>query len=98
MCAAAIIPALIGAAATAYSVREQRKSADAAREQTERQMEQARQQAASPVQQTETNADVTAAVQTARKRAAAASGMGSTITGAGTSYSMGYGNKSKLGM
>jgi hypothetical protein len=61
-------------------------------------MEQARQQAAAPVEQTQTNQDVTAATQAARKRAQAAQGMSSTITGAGLSYNMGVGTKSKLGM
>jgi hypothetical protein len=102
MCAVAIplIAAGIGAAATIYSASRARSDAAAAREQTERQMEQARKQAASPMAASETSADVTAAVQANRKRAAAAYGMEKTVTGVGESYGsgLGVGQKKQLGM
>lgn len=102
MCAVAIplIAAGVGAAASIYSAKQAADDASAARAQTERQMEQARKTAAQAPQASETSADVTAAVQANRKRAAAAYGMGNTITGAGDSYSggLGVGQKKQLGM
>ena len=98
MCAF-VLPAIIGAAVGLYGAHEQRKDAAAAREQTERQMQMAREQAASPMAASESSSDVTAAVQANRKRAAAAYGMSNTITGAGTSYGsgLGVGTKQTLG-
>lgn len=106
MCAAVVpflplIGAGIGAAATAYSVHEQKKDAAAAREQTERQMQYAREQATQAASPSLNEQSQVAARAAAQKRAAAAQGLGSTITGAGTSYTssgLGYGTKSKLGM
>jgi hypothetical protein len=103
MCAVAIplIAAGVGAAATIYSASKASSDAAAARDQTAQQMEQARKTAAQAPAASETSADVTAAVQANRKRAAAAYGMGNTITGAGDSYSgggLGVGQKKQLGM
>lgn len=102
MCAVAIplVAAGIGAAASIYSAKQAADDASAARAQTERQMEQARKTAAQAPQASETSADVTAAVQANRRRAAGAFNMGSTVTGVGDSYSsgLGVGQKKQLGM
>jgi hypothetical protein len=102
MCAA-IVPvlgALVGAAATIHAANAASDDAARAREQQERQMEQARKAATQAPAASETSADVTAAVQANRKRAAAAYGMGKTVTGVGESYSngLGVGQKKQLGM
>lgn len=100
MCAVAIplIAAGVGAAASIYSAKQAADDASAARAQTERQMEQARKTAAQAPQASETSADVTAAVQANRRRAANAFNMERTDTGAGAAYTLAPGNKSKLGM
>lgn len=105
MCAAAvpIIGAVLGAAATFHAANVASDDAAKAREQQERQMKLAREQAAAPAAVSQSNIDVTAAVQANRKRAAAANGMGSTITGAGSQYGqqsasgLAYGTKKNLG-
>ena len=106
MCAVAIplIAAGIGAAATIYSAKQASSDAAAARAESQRQYEEARKTQTQAQQQSVAQTDVTAAVQSNRRRAAMASGMGSTITGAGDSYAaqgvsgLGVGQKGKLGM
>lgn len=102
MCAAAvpIIGALVGAGATVYAAKAASADASAAREQTERQMQMAREEAAKPAAASQSSTDVTAAIQSNRRRAAAQTGMGSTITGAGSQYAaqMPQGQTSGLGV
>lgn len=93
-----VVGAIIGAAAGLYQHHESRKAADEARARSERQTQLAREQAAAPVQHSQTNQDVTAAIQQNRARAANAFNMGDTVTGAGTDYSLTPGKKNKLGM
>lgn len=107
MCAAAIpiIGALVGAGATVYAANRASSDAAEARKQTEQQMQFAKEQAAQPTAVSQSSTDVTAAVQSNRRRAAAQAGMGSTITGAGAAYDtqnqtqsgLGYGTKKQLG-
>lgn len=96
--AAAVVGSVVGGL---WQHHQSQAAAAEAREQSNRQMELARQQAASPVQHSETNQDVTAAIQASRRRAAGAYGMGRTITGAGidapTTSGLGVGTKKMLG-
>ena len=108
MCAAAlpVIGALFSAAATMHAANAASEDAARAREQQERQMQLAREQQAQAPAASQTTQDVTAAVQANRRRAAAANGMGSTITGAGTQFNeqqqntssgLAFGTKKNLG-
>lgn len=109
MCAAAVplIGALVGAGATMYAANRASDDAAEARKQTEQQMQYAKEQAAQPAAVSQSATDVTAAIQSNRRRAAAASGMGSTVTGTGLAYDtqfkqqtnsgLGSGTKKQLG-
>lgn len=106
MCAvAAVVGGLLAAGATVYAADRARSDAAEAREQQERQMQLAKEQAAQAPAASQTTQDVTAAVQSNRRRAAAQAGMSSTITGAGAAYDtqnqtqsgLGYGRKKQLG-
>ena len=92
---AGIIGGIVGGL---YQHQQASRAADEARAAQERQAQLAREQAAAPVQHSQTNQDVTAAVQQNRARAAEAFNMDKTVTGVGTDYSLTPGKKSKLGM
>lgn len=81
-----------------YQHQQASRAADDARAAQERQAQLAREQAAAPVQHSQTNQDVTAAVQQNRARAAEAFNMDKTVTGVGNDYSLTPGKKNKLGM
>ena len=93
---AAIVTGILGAGATVYSAQ---KQADAQEQAAKMQLQAAKETAtATPTASSQTSTDVTAAVQANRRRVAAAQGLGSTITGAGSMYQGNVGgSKSLLG-
>lgn len=100
MCAAAvpIIGALVGAGATVYAANRASADAEEARKQTERQMQMAKEEAARPAAVSQSSTDVTAAIQSNRRRAAAQAGMGSTVTGTGLAYDTQFNQQTNSGL